>query len=223
MSGWIKLHRSMLDWEWYEDHNATRLLIHLLISVNHEDKKWKGHTIKAGSLAFSWDTLSEKIGLSIQEIRTAMKKLESSQEVTRQVTNRYQVVSLVKWEKLQETKEQLTGKLTINQQASNNQLTTTKEDKEVKKNSIESRAKDFYEQCASFQGAYSKDMLRAFYDYWTEPNKSKSKMRFEQQTTWELSRRLKTWASKEYNQAKPKPNTSNKTMADIILGRVSND
>lgn len=223
MSGWIKLHRSMLDWEWYADHNATRLLVHLLISVNHEDKKWKGHMIKAGSLAFSWETLSEKIGLSVQEIRTAMKKLEVSQEVTRYATNKYQVVSLVKWDKLQENVSQSTGKLTINQQDSNRQLTTTKEDKEVKKNSIESREKQFYKNVASFGSYYPKEMLRCFYDYWTEPNKSKTKLRFEMEKTWDLSRRLQTWANREKTINKERPNTSNQTMADIILGRVKHD
>jgi len=64
--GWIKLHRSIKDWEWYDDTNATRLLIHLLVTVNYEDKKWKGNTIKAGSLAFSWDTLSNELGLTKQ-------------------------------------------------------------------------------------------------------------------------------------------------------------
>ena len=32
MSGWIKLHRSTTEWEWYSDHNTTRLFIHLLIN-----------------------------------------------------------------------------------------------------------------------------------------------------------------------------------------------
>lgn len=222
MSGWIKLHRSLLDWEWYDDHNATRLLIHLLISVNHEDKKWKGHLIKSGSLAFSWDTLSEKTGLSVQQIRTAMSKLESSKEVTRYSTNKYQVVTLVKWEKLQETKDNLTSKATGKQQSNNNQVTTTKEYKEVK-NSIESREEQFYKDVASFGSYYPKEMLRAFYDYWTEPNKSKNKLRFEMEKTWDLSRRLQTWANREKSIKKDRPNTSNKTMADIILGRVSND
>jgi hypothetical protein len=125
MSGWIKLHRSLKDWEWYDDHSATRLLIHLLVSVNHEDKTWKGQDLKAGQLVTSWENLSKETGLSVKQLRVAMTKLEASQEVTRYATNKWQVVSLVKWEKLQgcEPKE---GKQKGRQRA------TTKEYKELK-------------------------------------------------------------------------------------------
>ena len=131
--GWIKLHRSILDWEWYEDKNTTRLLIHLLASVNHEDKKWKGKTIKAGSMAFSWDTLSLKCGLSKQQLRTSMGKLESSNEVTRNLTGKYQLVSLCKWEELQGVNSKVTAKPTDNQQKNNSKVTPTKEEKKLKK------------------------------------------------------------------------------------------
>ena len=39
--GRAKLHRQLLDWEWREDHNTTRVFIYLLLKVNYEDKKWK--------------------------------------------------------------------------------------------------------------------------------------------------------------------------------------
>ena len=79
-----------------------------------------------------------------------------------------------------------------------------KESKE-KESSIDARDKVFYKELSAFvinpdvpcKGKYSPEMLRAFYDYWTEPNKSKTKMRFEMQTTWDLNRRLKTWAARE--------------------------
>ena len=38
------------------------------------------------------------------------------------------------------------------------------------------------------------EMIKAFADYWTEPNRSCSRMRFELQRTWSLSLRLATWA-----------------------------
>jgi len=140
MSGWIKLHRSLKGWEWFDDHNATRLLLYLLISVNYESKKWKGITIQAGSMVFSWQTLSAGCGLSIQQCRTAMQKLIDSEEVTSQSTNKYQLVSLVKWDKLQNDSEEVTSKPTDKEQANNKQITTTKEDKN--KRSKESNLKE---------------------------------------------------------------------------------
>lgn len=125
MSGWIKLHKTLKEWEWYDDHNATRLLVHLLLSVNYEDKQWKGQTIKAGSCVTSWENLAKEIGLSVKQTRTAMAKLETSKEVARYTTNKWQAISLVKWDKLQvecskEGKQQGT------------QRATTKEYKEIK-------------------------------------------------------------------------------------------
>lgn len=136
MSGWIKLRRSLKDWEWYDDHNATRLLIHLLVSVNYEDKKWKGILIKPGSMVLSWQTLSKNSCMTVGKCRTAMDKLVKSKEVTRYVTNKFQVVTLVKWEQMQTidnhvdklNDKQVTNKL----QTSDKQVTTTKEYKEYK-------------------------------------------------------------------------------------------
>lgn len=125
MSGWIKLHKTLKDWEWYDDHNATRLLVHLLLSVNYEDKTWKGQTIKAGSCVTSWENLAKEIGLTVKQTRTAMVKLEASKEVARYATNKWQAITLVKWDKLQvECPKE--GKQTGKPRA------TTKEYKEIK-------------------------------------------------------------------------------------------
>lgn len=130
--GFIKLHRSLLEWEWWDDHNAVRLLTYLLCAVNWQDKKWREITIKAGSMVLSWENLADRTGLSVQQCRTAMSKLERSGEVNRQVTNKYQLVSLVKWDKLQLLDDDTTSNPTGKQQASNKQVTTTKESKEDK-------------------------------------------------------------------------------------------
>ena len=46
---------------------------------------------------------------------------------------------------------------------------------------------------------YTKELRRAFFDYWTEPNKSKTKMRFELEKTWDTGRRLARWANNSFN------------------------
>jgi hypothetical protein len=43
------------------------------------------------------------------------------------------------------------------------------------------------------QQPFPPDILQEFYEYWTEPNKSESKMRFELEKTWHLNRRIKRW------------------------------
>ena len=58
----------------------------------------------------------------------------------------------------------------------------------------EEREKKFYKSLIPFLNTYPKEMLREFYDYWSEPNKSQTKMRYESEKTWDLPRRLARWA-----------------------------
>lgn len=67
---------------------------------------------------------------------------------------------------------------------------------------FENRKKVFGEECAKFVDTYGKVMVREFYDYWTEPNKSKTKMAFELKKTWDLSRRLSTWANNDFSKSR---------------------
>jgi len=177
--GWIKLHRSLLEWEWYDDINARILLIHLLISVNYEDKKWKGVIVKKGSMILSWQTLSSGCGLSIKKCRTAMSKLETSGEVARVSANKWQVVSLVKWDELQQIEEH-PGKQVGKQRASKGQRkgkqrATTKEDNNIIKeednklrniplseidiSDVESKDHDYFQIAKAFQKLFIKNLM----------------------------------------------------------------
>lgn len=69
--------------------------------------------------------------------------------------------------------------------------------KDAAKAATLSRKKDFYNSLVPFVETYGREMIRAFFDYWSEMNKSQTKMRFEQQPTWEVSKRLATWAKRE--------------------------
>ena len=203
MIGWIKLHRKLRDWEWYDDHNATRLLIHLLISVNYEDKKWKGILIKSGSLVTSWEHLSKDCGLSLQQTRTSMTKLESSGEVTRNVTNKFQLITLVKWEELQSKENQITEELTNKQQSNNKQVTTTKEEKEYKKEKQTHEQKlDWFKQQVKSTDIYQSkkhddEMFIHFTEHWTAKKPNGTKMAYEMQDTFSFQARLRTWIKNE--------------------------
>lgn len=50
--------------------------------------------------------------------------------------------------------------------------------------------------------AFPKNTLQEFYDYWTEPNKSGTKMRWELEKTWDLKRRLQRWANNSKTEIK---------------------
>lgn len=145
MDGWVKLHRSLLDWEWYDDHKTTRLFIYLILKANHEDKKWRGVVVKNGSLICGIDSLSKNTGLSIQNIRTSLSRLKSTDEITIKTTKKYSVISINNWDSYQQTNKQTNKQLTNNQQASNNkqELKNIKNEKKEILNSIDSLTDDF--------------------------------------------------------------------------------
>ena len=58
---------------------------------------------------------------------------------------------------------------------------------------IEKRERTFRDSLAPFVSKYGEEMIRAFCDYWTERNKSETKMRFEMEKTWDTARRLVRW------------------------------
>lgn len=130
MDSWfIKIHRKILDWEWYDDINTTRLFTHLLFTVNWEDKKWHGIEIKRGEKLTSRDKLASESGLTPQQVRTALDKLKSTNEVTSKTTNKYTIVRLTNYELYQ---WKVTSKPPDEQQTDNKRITTTKELKELK-------------------------------------------------------------------------------------------
>ena len=99
--GWIKLHREFINWEWYSDINVRVLFIHLLITVNYEDKKWKGRLVKKGSRITGRKQLSSETGLTERNIRTAIKKLQSTNDLTIQLSNSGSMFTVVNWCKYQ--------------------------------------------------------------------------------------------------------------------------
>jgi hypothetical protein len=71
--------------------------------------------------------------------------------------------------------------------------------------SIEEREKKFKESLYPFtkytknpEGMYTPEIIKEFFEYWKEPNKSKSKMRFEMEKTWDLKLRLVRWGNNNF-------------------------
>jgi hypothetical protein len=87
MSGWIQIHRKIRDWEWYDDANTMRVFIHCLVSANWRAKIWRGLEIERGSFFSSYEKIGEELKLSKQQVRTSLKKLKSTQEITLKATH----------------------------------------------------------------------------------------------------------------------------------------
>jgi hypothetical protein len=81
--------------------------------------------------------------------------------------------------------------------------TEDKEEVEDKKANLEIRTLAFKNSLIPFKNKYQIDLLKNFFEYWTEPNPSKTKMRFELERTWSIERRLTNWASRQKDFNKP--------------------
>ena len=123
--GYIKIHRKIRNWQWYEDSNTLHVFMDLLLEANYEDSKVGLQEIKRGQVFTSLKRISENTGLSFQNIRTALSKLEKSGEINKQITNKYSIITINKYNDYQETNKQLTN----NQQTTNN-IKEYKEEKE---------------------------------------------------------------------------------------------
>jgi len=131
--GWVKLPRDLLDWEWYSDRDMVRLWVHCLLKVNYKPSRWLGVDVPAGSFPSGRAALARETGLSEQTIRTCLKRLQSTSELTITNHNKFSVFTIKNWD--------LDHSENVNQPANspvvNHGLTTLKEGKkERKKNKI---------------------------------------------------------------------------------------
>ena len=125
MASWIKIFRELLQWEWFQKPEMVQLFIYLLLKANCEDKQWQGMVIKRGQLVTSNSFIRNDLKLSEQTVRTCMKRLISTGEITYKSTNRFVVITICNYDKYQEYKtvanEQINEQ--INEQSTSNQRT----------------------------------------------------------------------------------------------------
>lgn len=132
MNGWIKIHKKFLEWEWYGDTTMTAVWLHILLSVNWEDTRWQGIEIKKGQCIFGRKAWSKKLNISEQTMRTCITKLKSTSQLTIKSTNKYSVITVLKWDEYQSIEKNQPANQPANQPTTNQQLTTPKEYKNIR-------------------------------------------------------------------------------------------
>ncbi|WP_428259668.1 hypothetical protein [Gallibacter sp. Marseille-QA0791] len=142
MDGYIKLHRKMTEWEWYSDSNTKTVFLHLLLEANFKPTKYRGVELEAGQLVVTQEALAMKLGLSRQNVRTAIEHLKSTKEITTRKEKGITVTTIENWAMYQGgegiEKSESTKELTIDQPTTNQRLTKQqkKKEKNVKNNNI---------------------------------------------------------------------------------------
>ena len=87
------------------------------------------------------------------------------------------------------------GKIGLNKNKNKNE----KVDNAAHAATIEQRKQAFYELLLPYREQYDASLLERFFSYWTEANKSNTKLRFELERTFEVGKRLARWASNDNN------------------------
>lgn len=139
-NGYVKDYRSTVDWEWFTDVNTAHLWEYIRLRVNYEPSRFRGMVIRRGEMLESIPVIASKTGLSVQNVRTALKHLKMTGEIECNVTRYGLLIFAVKYAFFQDqqstanTPPQL--ELTRNQHGTNTELTTYKENKNIRNKEI---------------------------------------------------------------------------------------
>lgn len=245
-NGWIKIHRKIMENPMYLSEPFTRMQawIDLLLIANRKDGFFyiRGNKVivHRGQIGLSERTLAIRWKWSRGKVSRFLKDLESEHQIEPHKNSVTTLISISNYDEYQcnepQTEPQVSHRQTTDGPKQEKKEYNKKESStivEPKKSlsltlaeNLEKRNKSFYDSLVPFVDFYGKELIRAFFDYWTEPNKSKTKMRFELEKTWDVKRRLKTWADRD----KFKSNGTDKTKASeqraneiIELNRRLND
>ena len=122
--------RKIFDWEWYTDSKTFHLFFHCVLRANHEPNSYQGIPLKRGQFVTGRKKLSVETGLSEQEVRTILKRLKSTNEITIQSNHRNSIITVNNYDEYQsfyrkkrKINQQINREITTN----NNNIYNTKE------------------------------------------------------------------------------------------------
>lgn len=140
--GFAKLYRKFLEWEWYDDIPCKVLYVHCLLKANHKSKKYRGVEVARGTFLSGRETLAKETGLSVQQIRTAMSKIQP-EYITSISTSAGTIISVVDFDTYNgetvASNQHSNTQPTSEQPESNQRATTTKNEKKDKNENNEKK------------------------------------------------------------------------------------
>jgi len=105
MSGWIKLHRSLMSHWCAEEPEALAVWVRLLMEANHSSikKLFNGVLVEInrGQTVFGLEAFSKKSGVSIAKLRRYLDLFEKEGMIDRQKTSKYSLITITCYDKYQ--------------------------------------------------------------------------------------------------------------------------
>ena len=195
MDGYILIHRKLCEWQWYKDSNTKSLFIDLLLDANWQESKSGFLTIERGQVLTSLKRMNERTGLTYQQIRTSLDRLQKSGEINKQTTNKCSIITINKYDEYQDVNKQITNK-----QQTNNNIKEYKKEKEYK----ETISKDIVKK------VFTKPTIDEIADYCNQRNNNVDAERFYnfyESKGWMVgSNKMKDWKAcvRTWEQRQPK-------------------
>ena len=170
---------------------------YLLNNAKEKEVKHDGIVEQRGQFLTSLGKLSAIIGAGKQVVRTCLSKLIKMQLIEVNTERLYSIITICNYDdyfeaEVNKPKDELKNEDTKLVEAPKEDK--PKKTKEEIATATEKRKEKFYQELVPYVATYGKDMIRKFYDYWSETNKSKTRMRCETEKTWDLNLRLQNWA-----------------------------
>ena len=164
MNGWIRLDRGIQDNFLWQEPEALKLWLHLLMAASLTDKatafNGKMLTIKRGQLVFGLNAASARLNISVRRLRKYLDWFESDDMIDKQVTNKFSIISITNYTQYQDTGKQPTSK----SQATDKQRATTIQVTSNKEQSIPPTVEEVRAYCDSRSNGIDPEMFIAFYE-----------------------------------------------------------
>lgn len=138
---YVKISRKILEWEWYTDINTKVLFLHILLKANWKPGRFQGTDVPRGSFVTSQQNLALETGLTLKNVRTALKHLENTGEVAVNRHPKFSVITIKNYDKYQSGGSQVA----VNGQSSGSQVATIEEGKKERKEEYNKSPKGDYE------------------------------------------------------------------------------
>ncbi|WP_086097502.1 DnaD domain protein, partial [Staphylococcus aureus] len=142
MTGWIKLHRKLLDSPIFQNEKLFKVFAYCLMKASHKD-----HTqlvgrrvveLEKGQFVFGRKRASEELRLKESTVRDYIKLLENLGTIVVKSDNKFSVITVVNWAIYQSMEENSDSKndnkSTTNQQQMDNKSTTNQQQINTNKN-----------------------------------------------------------------------------------------
>lgn len=179
--GYIKLYRKILENGIFENAELLKVFVWTILRANAEPAEVYGRKLKVGQFVTGKLSAAEELQMRPTTVYDRIKKLEKLGYIKLDSNTKNTVITVLKYNSYQGYDDL--------------------------KRDLDAVYERFSAEVMQYHTEHDKNVLEAFIAYWTEPNRSKTKLRYELQPTFDIKRRLATWTknnSKYETSEKPK-------------------